>query len=172
MEEEDDDGGGGIGEIPSGTIKLADSGNNTFTLTLTGGLTWKASDLSNPSFFLEFDGDVTAADDGYNAPISTPVLIDYTTTRTSDTVLTVVMSQLWSNYRPYFGSGKLKLRDLSDSVEPTSPSYGAQIVISYTEQAIIEQGVYHDIAEAEGKLTVAADSGSVSFNIPKYEDEE
>jgi hypothetical protein len=174
-------------EIPSGTIKLTETGNNTFTLTLTGGLTWRdISDfyIANIHNVLEFDGEVTVSEGTTNTGeirhdgISNTSNFFYTATRTSDTVATVVMSQYhssyYSQYTTYiYGSGKVKLRDLSTRPSEYEESIGAYFVSQNTTQGweAVPQSYSSTLeayAKAEGKLTIADDSGSANFDIPKY----
>jgi hypothetical protein len=160
------------GEIPSGTIKLEESSTNTFTVTLTGGLTWKEVMPTNTNLtfedYLDLDGKVTAdgADNKTTPAIKVPGHISFSVTRTNNTVLTVVMSQLNYYGTYHWGSGKLKLRDM-DIKDAGSFinhfSIGANLLHSYTEQ-----GSAADYYECDGKLTVADDSVSVNFDIPKH----
>jgi hypothetical protein len=106
--EADDDGGGG-GSVSASTIKLAQAGANTFTVTLTG-VKWlpqedlTASDLGfDLSLLLECDGDVIAAnaDEAENPAIGGDPQIKCTVVRNSDTVVTVTMSQFASSGKFY-----------------------------------------------------------------------
>jgi hypothetical protein len=163
--------------IPSGTLTLASSADNTFTLTLSGGLTWKsypAGIVGN--LFFELDGVVTAPDpDGYNRAIQNLVDLEYTVTRTSDTVLTVTLSQKRSGISYYFGSGRLKLKDLSahGTDSASNSDLGAELITEYSSIGEDIRMYYYikdgnPLEAASGKLTTASGSGSVSFNIPKH----
>ncbi|GHT74686.1 hypothetical protein FACS1894124_4930 [Spirochaetia bacterium] len=137
---------------PSGTVKLTGTAVNTFTLTLTG-LTWgndRIADMfrTNSRYILDLDGPVTA--NGDPAVVTNPGDLNYTVVRTSDTVVTVTISAL-ADYGPNhpWGSGKIKLNSLSLR----------QFLSPYLSN--------FDSYKLE--LTLAADSGSANFNIPKGE---
>jgi hypothetical protein len=103
-----DNGTGSDDNGPSGpTIKLTDTGNNTFTLTLTGAIWDPSYETPNltPGRYnhgcFEWDGEPTGN--------VTAGRIALSSNRTSDTVMTVTMSVSSTVYNPVNGSGKLKL---------------------------------------------------------------
>jgi hypothetical protein len=149
--------------IPSGTVKLADTGDNTFTLTLTG-LTWKedttvsfGGDYGSLSP-LALDGSVTAENTGIDSkPVEYIGDIEYDTTRISDTVLKVTMSK---KYSTTWGSGKVKLSaDVNSGL--------ALLLSSINEYTGLYTDNPNNRGDFQGKFTVAADSGSAVFNIPR-----
>jgi hypothetical protein len=160
---DDDDGDGNKEPSPkSGTIKLTETETNVFTVTLTGFefMADSADIIVNAlTHHLEVDGEVTAeGTDSYNKAISYAENdITYSVVRTSDTVLTITMSQNnldrgSGNVEWYFGSGKLKF----DSEPFEFPQLNSFI---------------QDLPEVlDNSLTVAEDSESVSFDIPKHEE--
>jgi hypothetical protein len=177
---EDPNGGGGV---PSGTIKLASTGINQFTLTLSAGLTWKpkaeieATDNRGLAFilgaYLELDGVATVGDlgpeDSDNKLINQGSKFTFTVERTSDTVVTVALSQgNYDNSTYFFGTGKLQLADMTknwnggDDLSFSEPERGASLLEMYTAEGLAYSG---DIPS--GNLKAANDSGQVTFSIAK-----
>jgi hypothetical protein len=125
---------------------------------------------------MELDGivSVTNADDN-NIAIADATRINYTATRTSNTVVTVTMSRqtFESGNKCYFGIGALKLSDFSKappgSPDPSEndPDRGAKLMRQYTK----EGKAYVSYSKPNGKLTVNANSDSVAFNIARFEEE-
>jgi hypothetical protein len=154
----DDDNDGDKKPAPkSGTIKLTETATNVFTITLTG-FVFKADieDIYVPSLtqHLEVDGTVTAeatgGNDNHRRIVNAGSEITFSVVRTSDTVLTITMSERKNGPNWHFGSGKLKF----DSRPFDFPN----------RNGFIQDCVYED------SLTVAQDSGSVSFDIPEHQE--
>jgi hypothetical protein len=171
----DNDGGDNVPTIPSGTITLAGTDEeNTFTMTLSEGLVWYDVD-SLSAFFFELDGEVTApGPDASNAAISSAGEFNYSFAKISDTVVTVELSQFLRD-RYYFGSGKLKLRDMSSIMENRTTDYGSWLISHFTTQGDAYMNTISSpwpmedtVVAAHGKLTT--EGGSVNFNIPKHEE--
>jgi hypothetical protein len=166
---DDDSGGGGV---PTGTIKLTQSAEqktaNKFTLTLTG-LTWVKEESFDIYSFLDIDGDVTAGNvDTHNKKIGRTLDIRMTQERITDTVITVTMSQYNFVNDYYYGSGKLKLRNLAE--KDGYFTVGADIIKTCTQEGLAyASDPYNDHDNLNGKLTEASGSASVSFNIARHE---
>jgi hypothetical protein len=176
---------------PSGTVKLAQGDDpNTFTLTLTG-LTWDPDLSTDASFFgygITMVGAVIANGAGGDNPaIQNFGNIEWATERTSDTKVTITLSQYTdSQQKKYWGAGTIEMIDLTESgysnggdVDPEDVwdyDWGSRIA-KYTE----EGKAYYDYLQSllpnpwdeppdnalNGVLTTASDSEQVSFNIPK-----
>jgi hypothetical protein len=167
----EDPNGSGTGDQKrtqkSGTIKLTDTGNNTFTITLTG---FVFKDDLNYGYIVdafELDGEVTAEGvDSVNPKIYGLRDIKHTIVRTSDTVLTVTMSQHHDGSPPhvyyYFGSGKFKYPN--DAFAPEGQNIAR--LTEYVKD--FYYGVQYSGDYVGDFMSVTADSGSVSFNIPKH----
>ncbi|MDR0758981.1 MAG: hypothetical protein LBF74_02595 [Treponema sp.] len=131
------------------TLKMAPAGDNTFTVTISGGGTWEAtlSNINQIDMGLELDGDVDWPTGGTRKlKISDPGSIGYSPIRESDTVIRVIMSQ----HSPWEGKGKLKLKANQNAL---TDSFGFYIDKKGNTWAF-------------DTLTVASNSQSISFHIP------
>jgi hypothetical protein len=146
-------GGGNTGA--TATISMADLGNNSFTLTLTGA-TWKES--------LDLDANLLSGKTGSlldweNITSNGSWRIIWSCIRTSETVLTVTISkdQQYSGS----GTGTVTLRDNDHWASAQSgkfSTYGAYILRIWTNEG--EQAWGDDGQYSYGTLTVAEGSAA------------
>jgi hypothetical protein len=177
--------------LSSGSITLAQKASNQFTLTLGGGLKWTDNFISLPNY-IQIDGTVTAAGaSGDDLAIGGVQDIDYNIVKTSDTILTVTMSQHHDSYYRYFwGAGKLK--PFLDSNPSYDGHYGGDgtynsvlFLFSFTTgyaTGLGDQGhpssltmspnwYAPEIAAWKAIVEKVTFSGSADFNIPKHTSE-